>query len=92
VLDDPKRAIPPYDAIVLLAPKRAGDEKLKARCSRCSQDRHIRMREANLRAAGNDASSSSDAVVARWLWRQAAKRSGHSGRFFHRTAAVRPIP
>ena len=30
VLDDPKHAIPPYDAIVLLAPKRAGDEALKA--------------------------------------------------------------
>src|SRR5205085_2256454 len=30
VLDDPRHAIPPYDAILLLAPKRAGDEKLKA--------------------------------------------------------------
>jgi len=31
------------------------------------------MREANLRAAGNDATSSSDAV-ARWLWEKLAKR------------------
>src|SRR5512143_2810276 len=30
VLDDPRHAIPPYDAILLLAPKRAGDEPLKA--------------------------------------------------------------
>ena len=31
------------------------------------------MREANLRAAGNGATSSSDAV-ARWLWEQIEKR------------------
>ncbi len=30
VLDDPKHAIPPYDAIVLLAPKRADDQALRA--------------------------------------------------------------
>src|SRR5712672_1983008 len=29
VLEDPKHAIPPYDAILLLAPKRAGDEALR---------------------------------------------------------------
>jgi osmoprotectant transport system permease protein len=27
ILDDPKRAIPPYDAILLIAPKRAGDRR-----------------------------------------------------------------
>jgi osmoprotectant transport system permease protein len=31
------------------------------------------MREANLRAAGNDSTSSPDAV-ARWLWEKIAKR------------------
>ena len=70
VLDDPKHAIPPYDAIMLLAPKRAGDERLQAALrpllDRISIDT---MREANLRASGNDATSSSDAV-ARWLWQQ----------------------
>ena len=30
VLDDPKRAIPPYDAILLLSPRRAHDEALIA--------------------------------------------------------------
>ncbi len=30
VLDDPRHAIPPYDAIVLLAPKRASDQALRA--------------------------------------------------------------
>jgi osmoprotectant transport system permease protein len=73
VLEDPKHAIPPYDAIVLLAPKRAGDEKLKAALQPLLGKIDIStMREANLRAAGNDASSSPDAV-ARWLWEKAGK-------------------
>ena len=73
-LQDPKHAIPPYDAIVLLAPKRAGDEKLKAALQPLLGRIDISaMREANLRAAGNDASSSPDAV-ARWLWEKATKR------------------
>jgi osmoprotectant transport system permease protein len=72
-LEDPKRAIPPYDAIVLLAPKRAGDERLKAALQPLLGKIDIStMREANLRAAGNDASSSPDAV-ARWLWEKVAK-------------------
>ncbi len=29
VLDDPRHAIPPYDAVMLIAPKRADDDKLK---------------------------------------------------------------
>jgi osmoprotectant transport system permease protein len=72
-LDDPKRAIPPYDAIVLLAPKRAGDEKLKAALQPLLGKIDISvMREANLRAAGNDAASSPDAV-ARWLWEKVGR-------------------
>jgi len=68
VLDDPKHAIPPYDAIVLLAPKRGEDQALKAALQPLLGKIDIAvMREANLRAAGNDAESSPDAV-ARWLW------------------------
>ena len=56
VLDDPKHAIPPYDAIVLLAPKRAGDQALRAALQPLLGKIDIAtMREANLRAAGNDA-------------------------------------
>ena len=70
VLDDPKRAIPPYDAMVLLAPKRAGDAALRAALQPLLGRIDIAvMREANLRAAGNDATSSSDAV-AKWLWQK----------------------
>src|ERR1044072_4244045 len=73
VLEDPKRGIPPYDAILLLAPKRAGDEKLKSALRPLLGKIDIAaMREANLRAAGNDAASSPDAV-AQWLWEKAAK-------------------
>jgi osmoprotectant transport system permease protein len=67
VLDDIRHAIPPYDAMVLLAPKRAGDEKLRnALQPLLGRIAIATMREANLRAAGNDATSSPDAV-ARWL-------------------------
>jgi osmoprotectant transport system permease protein len=68
VLDDPKHAIPPYDAIVLVSPKRADDQALRAALQPLLGRIDITaMREANLRAAGGDGSSSPDAV-ARWLW------------------------
>jgi osmoprotectant transport system permease protein len=74
VLDDPKHAIPPYDAIVLLSPKRAGDQALQAALKPLLGRIDIAdMREANLRASGNDATSSPDAV-ARWLWDKIGKR------------------
>jgi len=72
-LEDPKRAIPPYDAMLLLSPKRADDQALKAALQALLGRIDISaMREANLRAAGNDASSSPDAV-ARWLWEKTGK-------------------
>jgi osmoprotectant transport system permease protein len=68
VLDDPKHAIPPYDAIMLLAPKRADDEKLRSALQPLLGKIDLPlMREANLRAAGNDATSSPESV-ARWIW------------------------
>ncbi|MGY4597517.1 glycine betaine/choline ABC-type transport system substrate-binding protein [Bradyrhizobium sp. GM22.5] len=73
-LDDPRHAIPPYDAILLLAPKRAGDERLRAAVKPLLGKIDIAtMREANLRAAGNDANSSPDAV-AKWLWEKVGGR------------------
>ena len=74
VLDDPRHAIPPYDAIVLLSPRRAGDEALRGALQPLLGKIDIAtMREANLRAAGGDGASSPDAV-ARWLWERIAKR------------------
>jgi osmoprotectant transport system permease protein len=73
-LDDPKHAIPPYDAIVLLSPKRAGDQALRTALTPLLGRIDIStMREANLRASGNDADSSPDAV-AKWLWDKIGKR------------------
>ncbi|WP_375413765.1 glycine betaine ABC transporter substrate-binding protein [uncultured Bradyrhizobium sp.] len=74
VLDDPRHAIPPYDAIVLISPKRAEDQALRAALTPLLGAIDIAtMREANLRAAGNDAASSPDAV-AHWLWERIGKR------------------
>jgi len=68
VLDDPRHAIPPYDAVVLLSPKRKDDEQLEAALRPLIGRIDITsMREANLRANGNDQVSSPDAV-AHWLW------------------------
>jgi osmoprotectant transport system permease protein len=66
-LDDSKNAIPPYDAIVLVSPRRANDRQLIAALQPLIGKIDIgTMREANLRAASNDGSSSPDAM-ARWL-------------------------
>jgi osmoprotectant transport system permease protein len=72
VLDDPKRAIPPYDAILLVAAKRADDRALieAVRPLVGAIDVEL-MREANLRAGGN---SSSIEDVARWLWSEIERR------------------
>jgi len=73
VLDDIRHAIPPYDAIMLLSPKRAGDEKLRAALQPLLGKIDLPlMREANLRAAGNDATSSPESV-ARWMWERIGK-------------------
>jgi osmoprotectant transport system permease protein len=73
-LDDSRHAIPPYDAIVLLSPKRADDQALRAALTPLLGHIDITtMREANLRASANDATSS-PAAVARWLWEKPARR------------------
>jgi osmoprotectant transport system permease protein len=81
VLDDPKHAIPPYDAILLVSPKRAHDEKLasalKPLLGAISVDL---MREANLRADGKGGKSSPD-EIAKWLWERienSSSRAQHS--------------
>jgi osmoprotectant transport system permease protein len=74
MLEDSKHAIPPYDAIVLISPKRADDQALRAALTPLLGAIDIAtMREANLRAAGNDATSSPDAV-ARWLWEKVGNK------------------
>ena len=58
-LDDPRHAIPPYDAVLLLAPKRAGDERLK---------------DALRQLLGKIDIATMREAVARWLWEKVGKR------------------
>jgi osmoprotectant transport system permease protein len=72
VLDDPRHAIPPYDAILLLSPRRAGDEKLIAALKPLIGTIPVAaMRAANARAA--DGGTTPD-DVARWLAGEIGKR------------------
>jgi osmoprotectant transport system permease protein len=71
VLDDPRHAIPPYDAILLLSPRRAGDEKLIAALKPLIGTIPVAaMRAANLRASNGDTSADD---AARWLAEQVKK-------------------
>jgi osmoprotectant transport system permease protein len=73
VLDDPRQAIPPYDAIVLVAPKRANDRKmLEALRPLIGTIDVALMRDANLRVT---AAETSPAGVARWLWAEIERRA-----------------
>jgi len=76
VLDDPKHAIPPYDAILLLSPRRVNDTALidALRPLLGAIDVTL-MREANLRASGGGTDSSADAA-ARWLWDRLKRQKG----------------
>jgi osmoprotectant transport system permease protein len=74
VLDDPKHAIPPYDAILLLSPKRANDAALIAALEPLVGAIPVElMRAANLRASGG-AGTALPSAVAAWLWEQIKKK------------------
>lgn len=72
VLTDPKEAIPPYDAMLLIAPKRAEDTKLAAALAPLIGAIDVAtMREANLRASAGDVLPG---AVARWLSNEIARK------------------
>ncbi|MFZ0847172.1 MAG: ABC transporter permease/substrate-binding protein [Pseudolabrys sp.] len=72
VLDDPKHAIPPYDAILLLSPRRAHDEKLIAALKPLIGAIPVGlMRAANARAGNGDTSADE---VAKWLAGEIGKK------------------
>jgi glycine betaine/choline ABC-type transport system substrate-binding protein len=70
VLDDPKQAIPPYDAILLVSPRRANDavflEALRPLVGAIDVET---MREANRRAS----TGATPEAVARWLGERIGK-------------------
>jgi osmoprotectant transport system permease protein len=73
VLDDPKNAIPPYDAIILVSRRRAADAALRAALRPLVGAIDVElMRAANLRAAAGAASPDD---VARWLATEIARRA-----------------
>jgi len=75
VLDDPKRVVPPYDAILLVSPRRVKDEALLDALRPLVDAIDVTlMRAANLRASGGD-NSSSPGEAARWLWGQVRQKS-----------------
>jgi osmoprotectant transport system permease protein len=72
VLADPKHALPPYDAILLIAPEDAKDARLAQALKPLIGAIDVKkMQEANLRATGSGASP---ADVAKWLWQQIQKK------------------
>jgi osmoprotectant transport system permease protein len=74
VLADPKNAIPPYDTILLVSPRRAGDRALADALRPLIGAIDVSlMREANLRAARGGRDGSPEAV-ARWLWERIEKQ------------------
>ena len=67
VLADPRQAIPGYDALLLVSPRRAGDERFLAALRRLVGAIPVeRMREANL-MVDRDADKRSPAEAAAWL-------------------------
>jgi osmoprotectant transport system permease protein len=74
VLDDPRRAIPPYDAILLVSPKRREDRAFIAALQPLAGGIDVAlMRTANLRASAGGGQSSPEAV-AHWLWEEMQRR------------------
>jgi osmoprotectant transport system permease protein len=72
-LEDPRQAIPPYDAIVLVSRRRAGDRRLLDALQPLIGAIDVTlMREANLRATAAEASP---VGAARWLWAEIARRA-----------------
>ena len=68
VLDDSQHAIPPYDAVLLLSPRRAQDERLIAALKPLLDAIPVTLiRAANARAAGGNSSADE---AARWLDQQ----------------------
>jgi osmoprotectant transport system permease protein len=74
ILDDPKHALPPYDAVILLAPRDGADRALGEALRPLVDAIDVRlMRDANLRATRGDGDASAEAV-ARWMWEEIKTR------------------
>ena len=70
VLDDPKHAIPPYDAVLLVSPQRANDEALLAALQPLVDSIDV----TTMRRGQPSRREHSPAEAARWLWSEIAKK------------------
>jgi osmoprotectant transport system permease protein len=76
VLEDPRHAIPPYDAILLVSPRRSDDAAFIAALQPLIGAIDVAsMREANFRASSGAGSMTPD-ETAKWLWEKVQKKSG----------------
>ena len=80
VLADDKHAIPPYDAILLVSPKRAGDEKLIAALKPLVGSIDVAaMREANARASmAGDTPDERGPMVVGTRWKETVRWPGRT--------------
>jgi osmoprotectant transport system permease protein len=70
VLDDPRHALPPYDAVLVASPKRGNDADLRQALAPLIGKIDVGlMQQANLRA-DRDRNKETPAQAARWLWEQ----------------------
>jgi osmoprotectant transport system permease protein len=68
ILDDPKQALPPYDAVLLVSPRRAEDEALRRALAPLIGAIDVKlMQETNL-LADRAADKRTPDEAARWLW------------------------
>jgi osmoprotectant transport system permease protein len=75
-LSDPKHAIPPYDAVLLLSPRRSGDRALASALQPLIGRISIeRMRQANL-IVSRDADQSPPAEASRLMWQAITAAAG----------------
>jgi osmoprotectant transport system permease protein len=72
VLDDPRQALPPYDAVLLLSPRRANDEKLVAALMPLLNAIPVDLMRAANAQAGDGKTSAEEA--ARWLGERIGKK------------------
>jgi osmoprotectant transport system permease protein len=72
VLDDPKHVIPPYDAILLISPKRVNDQAFRDALRPLIEKINVElMRDANARASADGYSPDQ---IARWMWERIGTR------------------
>jgi osmoprotectant transport system permease protein len=79
VLEDPRQALPPYDAIVLISPSRIDDTAVRRALQPFIGAIDVTlMRQANLRASGGEGATPERA--AQWLWSEILKKQAAASR------------